>query len=166
MYFRCVLLCFLAPIAWPGNSAVDAQLDHFDIIRKTTNIFSLTKHVLDIIEESWDIILKLEDRVGDQKTPMLWFIKKKERALLAHVSRISEFVHTTQKDTEEIRTMMLHSLKKLQSSPDAVLNGIQINELLESVRSIESDYTTMNGELDVFYTQLYMCMWSDDLISL
>jgi len=59
----------------------------------------------------------------------------------------------TQKETNDIRTMMLGSLKKLQSMPYAVLNGLQINELLESVRSIENDFSTMEG---VYYIFIYI----------
>lgn len=64
---------------------------------------------------------------------------------MANFGRITQLVFNLQKNTNDVRSTMLSSLKKLQSLPNTVLNGIQINELLQSVRSIENDYITLRG---------------------
>ncbi|XP_050526498.1 uncharacterized protein LOC126897171 isoform X2 [Daktulosphaira vitifoliae] len=105
--------------------------------------FSLTAKVFEYVTKTWEIADKVEDRVGDDKAPVVWFTKKKERMILHNFGVITELLQSSQKDTADIRFMMLSSLKKLQNMPNVVLNGIQVNELLESVRSLENDYKTM-----------------------
>jgi len=106
--------------------------------------------VLDVVGKSWDVADNMEDHLNGDDTPLVWFTKKKERKILSYFGHITHLVQMIQKETKDIRTMMLGSLKKLQSMPDAVLNGMQINELLESVRSIENDYSTMEGVYYLF----------------
>lgn len=114
-------------------------------VEDVDDVFDLTSRVLEIIAKSWRIIEKVEERAGDEKTPFAWYMKKKERMLLNNLGRIVQLVHVTQRETDDLRSMTLVSLKKLQSLPSAVINGIQVNDLLESVRSLENDYATMTG---------------------
>lgn len=136
MNFKYLLACLLMLSVSPSN-----QFD-FDA---ADDVFDLTTRILEVIAKSWRIVEKVEERAGDEKTPLAWYMKKKERMLLNNLGHIAHLVHITQSDTDDIRSMMLGSLKKLQSLPKAVINGIQVNELLESVRSLENDYTTMTG---------------------
>lgn len=139
MYFKYLLTCLVLsapPIS--GISVEDAD-----------DVFELTTKVFEYVAKSWEIADKVGERLGDEGTPAVWFTKKKERMLMTNFGRITQLVHKTQKDTEDVRSMMLGSLKRLQSMPNAVLNGIQINELLESVRSLENDYKTMEG-MDIY----------------
>jgi hypothetical protein len=115
------------------------------------DVFELTTKVFDFVSKSWEVADKVEERLGNENTPLVWYTKKKERKILSYFGQITQLVQITQKETNDIRTMMLVSLKKLQSLPDAVLNGMQINELLESVRSIENDFMTMEGMYCLYY---------------
>jgi len=115
------------------------------------DVFELTTKVFDFVSKSWEVADKVEERLGSENTPLVWYTKKKERKILSYFGQITQLVQVTQKETNDIRTMMLVSLKKLQSLPDAVLNGMQINELLESVRSIENDFMTMEGMYCLYY---------------
>lgn len=135
MYFKC-LLAFLA-LSVTSNKGISLE--------DADDVFELTTKVMETVSKSWDLIDKVEDRVVDEKTPLVWFTKKRERQILTNFGHITHLVHMTQKETDGVRSMMLSSLKKLQSMPITVLNGIQINELLESVRSIESDFLTMES---------------------
>ncbi|VVC42301.1 Protein of unknown function DUF4803 [Cinara cedri] len=107
------------------------------------DVFDLTTKVLEYVSKTWDVVNKVEEHAGDEKAPLVWFTKTKERRILTSFGRITNLVKMTQTETDDIRTMMLSNLKKLQSIPDATLNGIQVNELLECVRSIENDFSTM-----------------------
>lgn len=107
--------------------------------------FALTTKVFEYVSKSWEIVDKVEEHVGHDNTPLVWFAKKRERSILNNFGHITHMVRMTQKQNDEIRSITLGSLKKLQSLPGAVLNGIQVNELLESVRSIENDFKTMEG---------------------
>lgn len=118
------------------------------------DIFELTNKVLEFVSKSWEVADNMEERLGSENTPLVWFTKKKERKILSYFGRITHLVQMTQKETNDIRTMMLVSLKRLQSMPDAVLNGMQINELLESVRSIENDFSTMEGVYYILFTYI------------
>lgn len=113
--------------------------------------FSLTAKVFEYVTKSWEIADKVEERVGDDQTPIVWFAKKKERMILHNFGVITDLIQSSQKDTADIRFLMLSSLKKLQNMPNVVLNGIQVNELLESVRSLENDYRTMEGKYQLLY---------------
>lgn len=135
MYFKCIL-ALLALLISPN---IGFSIEEAD------DVFELTTKVMEMVSKSWELVDKVEDRVGDEKAPLVWFTKKKERQILSNFGHLTHLVHMTQKETDSIRTMMLSSLKKLQSLPNAVLNGIQINEILESVRSIENDFRTMEG---------------------
>lgn len=134
MYFKYLLACLA--LSTPPISGVYVQIG---------DVFELTSRVFEFVEKSWVIADDARERLENENAPPMWYTKKNERKLMTNFGRISQMVSNTQKDTENVRTTMLSSLKKLQSLPDAVLNGIQINELLESVRSIENDYTTMEG---------------------
>lgn len=141
MNFKYLIAClFLSAPPISGVSLEDAD-----------DVFELTTKVFEYVAKSWEIAEKVGERIGNEDTPPVWFTKKKERMLMTNFGRITQMVHKTQKDTEDVRSLMLGSLKKLQSMPNTVLNGIQINELLESVRSIENDYTTMEG--------MYFCLY-------
>lgn len=135
MYFK-YILAFLALLISPNIGFSVEEAD---------DVFELTTKVMEMVSKSWEIVDKVEDRVGDVNAPLVWFTKKRERKILTNFGHLTHLVHMTQKETDNIRTMMLSSLKKLQSFPNAVLNGIQINEILESVRSIENDFRTMEG---------------------
>lgn len=119
------------------------------------DVFELTTKVLGFVSKSWEVADKMEERVGDDKGPLIWYTKKKERLILTNFGRITHLVQMTQKETDDIRSMMLGSLKKLQNMHNAVLNGIQVNELLESVRSIENDFNTMEGAYCKKYAYTY-----------
>ncbi|XP_022176915.1 uncharacterized protein LOC111038214 isoform X1 [Myzus persicae] len=133
MDFKYLLVC--AVLLIPTSSGV--SFDEVD------DVFELTTKVFDFVSKSWEVADKVEERLGSENTPLVWFTKKKERKILSYFGHITHLVQMTQKETNDIRTMMLVSLKRLQSMSDAVLNGMQINELLESVRSIENDFSTM-----------------------
>jgi len=135
MDFKYLFVCVVLLI--PASRGV--SFDEVD------DVFELTTKVLDFVSKSWEVADKVEDRLGNENTPLVWYTKKKERKLLSYFGHITHLVQMTQKETNDVRTMMLVSLKRLQSLPDAVLNGMQINELLESVRSIENDFSTMEG---------------------
>lgn len=135
MYLKYLLTCFI--LSAPPISGVS--------IEDADDVFELTSKVFEYVAKSWQIADQVGERLGNEGTPAVWYTKKKERMLMTNFGRITQLVHNTQKDTEDVRTMMLGSLKRLQSMPNSVLNGIQINELLESVRSIENDYKTMEG---------------------
>ncbi|XP_026816219.1 uncharacterized protein LOC113555852 isoform X2 [Rhopalosiphum maidis] len=136
MDFKYLLICAMLSIT---TSNVYSTVSFDDI----NDVFELTTKVFDFVSKSWEVADKVEDRLGNENTPLVWYIKKKERKILSYFGQITQLVQVTQKETNDIRTMMLVSLKKLQSLPDAVLNGMQINELLDSVRSIENDFMTM-----------------------
>lgn len=138
MAFKCLLVCLVLSIS-VNNVCSNVSLD--DVF----DVFELTTKVLNFISKSWEVADDMEDRVGNENTPLVWYTKKKERKILNYFGQITHLVQVTQKETNDIRTMMLVSLKKLESMPDVLLNGIQINELLESVRSIENDFMTMEG---------------------
>lgn len=147
MDFKYLLVCSVLLISTSSSVSID----------EVDDVFELTSKVFDFVSKSWEVADNVEDRLGDENTPLVWFTKKKERKILSYFGHITQLVQMTQKETNAIRTMMLGSLKKLQSMPDAVLNGLQINELLESVRSIENDFSTMEGVYHLF-TYLYYCM--------
>ncbi|KAF0749740.1 Uncharacterized protein FWK35_00037102, partial [Aphis craccivora] len=136
MAFKCLLVCLVLSIS-VNSVCSNVYLD--DIF----DVFELTTKVFDFINKSWEVADNTEDHLGDENTPLLWYTKKKERRILNYFGQITHLVQVTQKETNDIRTMMLVNLKKLESMPDVLLNGIQINELLESVRSIENDFMTM-----------------------
>ncbi|XP_025191079.1 uncharacterized protein LOC112591459 isoform X2 [Melanaphis sacchari] len=136
MDFKYLLISVVLSIT---ASNVNCNLSFDDI----DDVFELTTKVFHFISQSWDVADKMEEHLGDENTPIVWYTKKKERKILSYFGQITHLMQITQKETNELRTMMLVSLKKLQSLPDAVLNGMQINELLESVRSIENDFMTM-----------------------
>lgn len=119
------------------------------------DVFELTTKVMEFVSKTWDVVNKVEEHTGDEKTPLVWFTKTKERKILANFGRITKLVKTTQKETDDIRSLMLGNLKKIQSLPDAMLNGIQVNELLECVRSIDNDFSTMEG-LYCKFTLIYL----------
>lgn len=126
-------------------------------IDDVSDIFGMTKNVVDYVSKSWDIVEKVPEHVGDENTPLIWFTKKRERTILTNFGRITQIVRTMQKETDDIRYIMLSNLNKLQSMSDVVLNGIQINELLESVRSIENDFKTMEGKvIHILYNCYYL----------
>lgn len=137
MYFKGLLTILLLLFVSSSNQVVDSD--------DVENVFELTTKVFDVISKSWVIAEKVEERTGDDGTPLIWYTKKKERMLLNSFGRIAQLIHKIQKETNDVRSMMLGSLKKLQYMPNAFLNGIQINELLESVRSLENDFKTMEG---------------------
>ncbi|XP_027850312.2 uncharacterized protein LOC114129706 isoform X2 [Aphis gossypii] len=136
MAFKCLLVCLVLSIS-VNNVCSDVSLDDvFDVFELTTKVFNF-------ISKSWEVADDMENRIGNENTPLVWYTKKKERKILNYFGQITHLVQVTQKETNDIRTMMLVSLKKLESMPDVLLNGIQINELLESVRSLENDFMTM-----------------------
>lgn len=136
MYYKGLLAFLLLLLVSSSN-----QVDSDDV----ENVFELTTKVFDVISKSWVIAEKVEERTGEDNAPVVWYTKKKERALLNSFGRISHLIQSIQKETNDVRSMMLGSLKKLQYLPNAFLNGIQINELLESVRSLENDFKIMEG---------------------
>lgn len=115
------------------------------------DIYDLTSKVIGFVSKTWEVVNTVEERSGDEKTPLVWFTKTKERKILTNFGRLTYLVKATTKDTDDLRTIMLSNLKKLQSIPNAMLNGIQVNELLESVRSIENDFNTMEGLHCTYY---------------
>lgn len=133
-------------------SAARAAVDMEDV----NDVFDLTVKVFGYVAKSWEIVDKVDEHVGKENTPQVWFTKKRERLILNNFGRITHIVSATQRQNDEIRSVTLGSLKKLQSLPNAVLNGIQINELLESVRSIENDLKTMEGAC--VCVCLYVCI--------
>lgn len=135
MDFKFLLLCVVLSILASG----DATIDEFD------DVFELTSKVFDLVNKAWEVADRMDDRLGDENTPVAWYTKKKERKILNSFGHITQLMQINQKETNDIRTMMLVSLKRLQSMSDSILNGIQVNELLESVRSIENDFSTMEG---------------------
>lgn len=138
MYFKGLLTFLLLLLVSSSDQVVDSD--------DVENVFELTTKVFDVISKSWVVAEKVEERTtGEDGTPLIWFTKKKERLLLNSFGRIAQFIHTIQKETNDVKSMMLGSLKKLQYMPNAFLNGIQINELLESVRSLENDFKNMEG---------------------
>lgn len=124
------------------------------------DVYELTSTVFEFVEKSWVIANDVRERLETENTPPVWYTKKKERKLMTNFGRITQLVSKTQEDTDNVRSTMLSSLKKLQSLPDAVLNGIQINELLESVRSIENDYTTMEGAYLLYISEIFTILIS------
>ncbi|XP_025418237.1 uncharacterized protein LOC112688982 isoform X2 [Sipha flava] len=135
MYVKSVFAwCFLLSCS-PSSSGLEWD--------DVNDIFGMTKNVVEYVSKSWDIVDKVPEHVGSENTPLIWFTKKRERSILTNFGRITQIVRSMQKETDDIRSIMLSNLNKLQSMSDVVLNGIQINELLESVRSIENDFKTM-----------------------
>ncbi|XP_050438388.1 uncharacterized protein LOC126844318 isoform X2 [Adelges cooleyi] len=132
LLFKCIVIACTALTLTSG----------FDL-ETADDAFSLTAKVVEYVTKTWEIADKVEERVGNDNSPVVWFTKKKERMILHNFGIITQLMKTSQKDTDDVRSMMLGSLKKLQNMPNVVLNGIQVNELLESVRSIENDYKTM-----------------------
>lgn len=139
MNFKC-LLAFLALSATSTSALVD------DVVDNVSDIYELTSKVFALVQSTWNFADKLDERLGDEQAPLVWYTKKKERAVISTFGRISQLIQNIQKETDDVRTMMFRSLSKLQSMPDVVLNGMQINVLLESVRSIENDFKTMKGQ--------------------
>lgn len=137
MYFKSSLAFLLLLFVLSSNQVIDSD--------DVENVFELTTKVFDVISKSWVIAEKVEERTSNDGAPLIWYTKKKERMLLSNFGRIAQLIHTIQKETNDVRSMMLGSLKKLQYMPNTFLNGIQINELLESVRSLENDFKTMEG---------------------
>lgn len=144
-----MVFAYLSLTISPSNGVVG--IDTEDV----QDVFDLTTKVLDYVSKTWDVVNKIEERTGDEKAPLIWFTKRKERKILTNFGRITNLVKITQKETDDVRTMMLGNLKKLQSLPDAMLNGIQVNELLECVRSIENDFSTMEG---LYYNNYYIIL--------
>lgn len=136
MYSKLFLISCLTLLIWPSCG--------FDL-EDADDIFELTTKVMHYVSSTWEIADKVEERVGNENGPLIWFTKKKERLILSNFEKITQLVHKTLKETSDVSSIMLRSLKKLESMPNTVLNGIQINELLESVRSIENDFKTMEG---------------------
>lgn len=122
----------------------------FDV-EEVEDIYDLTAKVIGFVSKTWEVVDKVEERVSNEKTPLVWFTKTKERKILTNFGRITNLVKATTRDTDDLRSMMLGNLKKLQHMPNAMLNGIQVNELLESVRSIENDFNTMEGMHCTYY---------------
>lgn len=146
MAFKCLLVCLVLSISVNSVCSNVSLDDVFDVFELTTKVFNF-------ISKSWEVADDMEDHLGNENTPLVWYTKKKERRILNYFGQITHLVQVTQKETNDIRSMMLVSLKKLESMPDVLLNGIQINELLESVRSIENDFMTMEG---MYYQYYYM----------
>lgn len=136
MYSKYLLISCLVLLIWPSCGF---DLDNAD------DIFELTTKVMHYVTSTWEIADKVEERVGNENGPLVWYTKKKERLILNNFEKITQLVHKTLKETSDLSSIMLRNLKKLENMPNAVLNGIQINELLESVRSIENDFKTMEG---------------------
>lgn len=133
------LLAYVALSATSTAALVD------DVVDNVNDVYELTSKVFELVQKTWDFADKMDERLGDENAPLVWYTKKKERKAVSTFGRISQLMQNIQRETDDIRTMMFSSLSKLQSMPDVVLNGMQINVLLESVRSIENDFKTMKG---------------------
>lgn len=99
------------------------------------DIFGVTANVFEYVSNAWDVV----NDVGER------FAEAKERKILTEIRRITNMVKATQTETDDIKIAILGYLRNLKFSTDALFNGIQVGELLECVKSIQDDFSIMEG---------------------